>query len=172
MPTRIYKDRVEIEETAPYIQLKETTTNTIVQIKNVAGKLATDDGSGNKVISFNCAGPQMETKTVAADSTGVKASSAKFKLNTKYLKSLLLRASVSSIPSDATVRVEVYDATSGTVLGYVEFAGATGEKSAEITSGYSDGDLIQIRINVTVASATAGSTATVDYAIVELNYEI
>jgi len=114
---------------------------------------------------------QIETKTgLAADSTGVKASSPKFKINSSLKTKLILRASISAIPSDATVRVEVYDVTKDTVLGYVEFAGATGENETEITTGYDNGDLIQIRVNVTTASATSGATFDLDYAILEIEH--
>ena len=110
--------------------------------------------------------------TVAADSTGVKHESAKAKIVARHLKKLRIRAKCSSIPSDATVRVEVYDYTKATVLGYVEFAGAAGESEAEITTGWADGDLVGVRVSVTVASATAGATATIDWAILEAEYGI
>lgn len=124
-------------------------------------------------IYFRVTLAQLEAKTgLAADATGVKASSPRAKVSARHLKKLVVRASISSIPTDATVRVEVYDATKATVLGYVEFAGATGESEAAITSGWSDGDLIQLRVNVVTASATAGATFDLDYAILEAEYGV
>ena len=110
--------------------------------------------------------------SVAADSTGVKFESAKVKTSARHLKKLRVRAKVSDIPSDATIRIEIYDYTAGTVLGYVEFSGSTGESEAEVTSGWTDGNLIGLRVNVTTASATSGATATIDYVILEAEYGI
>ncbi len=131
------------------------------------------DHIGENEIYWRTTLAQVEAKSgLAADATGVKASSPKAKVSSRHLKKLVVRASISAIPTDATVRVEVYNATTGSVIGYVEFAGATGESEAEVTTGWSDGDLIQLRVNVTTASATAGATFDLDYAILEAEYGV
>ena len=90
---------------------------------------------------------QIEKKTgLAADSTGVKAYSGQTKLLTKHLKVLRVRASIEAIP--------------------------TGVSEAEITTGFDDGDLVYLRVNVTVASATAGATFDLGWAVLEADYKI
>jgi len=116
---------------------------------------------------------QIESKTgLAADTTGVKASSPKTAIIAKHLKAIRVRASVTAIPADATVRVEIYNETKATVLGYAEFAGAAGETAAEVTSGWSDGDIVYLRVNVVTASATAGATFDLGYATLEADYGV
>jgi len=162
-----------IRGSKPYVDLEDTDTAKKVRVQNDAGAVKiVDPSTGNALMSWKATLAQIEKKTgLAADSTGVKASSPRAKLNATLLKKLIVRATISSIPSDATVRVEVYDVTKGSVLGYVEFAGATGtDQETEITSGWDDGDLVEIRVNVTTASGTSGATFDLDYAILEAEY--
>jgi len=133
----------------------------------------TPEKFATNAVYFRILASQIEKKTgLAADSTGVKAESPKFKFSSKHVKKLIVRAKVPSIPSDATVRVEVYDYTTDSVLGYVEFTGAAGESEAEVTSLPSDGDYIALRVNVTTASATSGATFDLDYASLMVDYGI
>ena len=163
----------EIKGSKPYVRLNDTDSAKKIDIKNDAGMVKiTDPDTGNAVLKWKATLAQIEKKTgLVADSTGVKVESPRHKLLATYLKKLIVRATISSIPSDATVRIEVYDITKGSVLGYVEFAGSTDtDKETEITSGWNDEDLIEIRANVTTASGTSGATFDLDYAILEAEY--
>ena len=56
---------------------------------------------------------QIEAKSgLAADSTGVKTTSPRFKFSSKHVKQLILRSSITSIPSDATVSCLLYTSPS------------------------------------------------------------
>ena len=107
---------------------------------------------------------------LAADSTGVKYTSGKFKISKNGLKSVVIRASWSASHTDSVTAIELYDENAGAVRGSI--SGNTGtdvEASVDVAS-LVDGNLHSLRINVTTASATAGATTDVDYAILELTY--
>jgi len=128
---------------------------------------------GTNEIYVRATAAQIEKKTgLAADSTGVKASSPRFKFSSKGAKQLILRSSISSIPSDATVRVGVYNVTKGAYVFYRDYAGATGENEDTQTdlSGIDDGDVLEIRVEVTTASGTSGATFDLDYASLMVDY--
>jgi len=117
----------------------------------------------------------VDNKTgLPADSTGVKVGSNRFKFSRDFTKKLILRASVTSIPSDAVVHIEAYNYTKASVIDYIEFAGATGEGEKEITdlSGVDDGDVIGIRANVVTASATSGAVFDLAYASLMIDYGV
>ena len=144
-----------------------------VKNEDIEGGISFDKLASN-TIYIRVLGLQLESKSgLAADSTGVKASSPVFKVSGKHLKALVLRASITSIPSDAVVRVKVYNVSAGADVGYVEFSGATGEDEVTITSGLpSDGDLIRIDVEVTTASGTAGATFDLGYATLMIDYGV
>jgi len=108
---------------------------------------------------------------LAADSTGVKFTSVvKHKLNARHLKKIRIRASWTASDTDSVTKVAVVGSTSGEI---VSVSGNTGtDEEAEATSGWTDGEYIYIQVEVTTASATAGATTDLTYAIVELEYGV
>ena len=117
---------------------------------------------------------QIEAKTgLPADSTGVKAASPRFTFSAKGVKALRLRSSITAIPSDATVRVGVYNVTAGAYVFYRDYAGTTGEYEDVYTGTMpSDGDVLEIRVEVITASGTSGATFDLGYAslMVDIGY--
>jgi len=103
-------------------------------------------------------------ETVSIDSTGLKKNSGHFTLTSemvKHLKEAYLESYADDpTATDATVRVELYNVTDGSVVTYVEYAGEGGYK---ISSDIADtlktltGKLLSGRIYVTAASATTGA---------------
>ena len=114
------------------------------------------------------------TPALAADSTGVKTSSPRFKFSARHVKQLILRSQVTSIPSDATVRVGVYNVTKDTYVLYRDYAGAAGENEDTLTdlSGIGDGDVLEIRVEVITASGTSESTFDLGYATLMIDYGV
>ena len=117
---------------------------------------------------------QIEAKTgLPADSTGVKAVSPRFTFSAKGVKALRLRSSITAIPGDATVRVGVYNVSTGSYLFYRDYEGATGEYEDVYTGTMpSDGDVLEIRVEVITASGTSGATFDLGYAslMVDIGY--
>jgi len=107
---------------------------------------------------------------LAADSTGVKYASGKFKIDTNGLKSATIRATWTASATDSVTAIELYDETVAAIRGSV--SGNTGaDTEASVTAGnIVDENLHSLRVNVTTASATAGATTAVTYAILELKY--
>jgi len=111
------------------------------------------------------------TLTLTADSTGVKAY-VRFRFSAKHVKQLILRTAVDSIPSDATVRVGLYNVTTGSWISYRDYSGAAGENEDTITTLPSDGDILELRAEVTAASTTSGATFTLGYAALMVDYGV
>jgi len=109
---------------------------------------------------------------LAADSTGVKYEGPRFKINTRHLKSAVLRATWSASHSDSVTAIELYDVTDGAVRGSLSGNADTDAETSIDVSALVDGNLHELRVNVTTASATSGATTDVDYAILELTYGI
>ena len=175
MPTRIFRDRVEIEENNPRIYLTDKATNTSIYIENNGGNLRIyDPATGTAKLRFTALLTQIETKNgLPADSTGTKAYSPIVRVSGSHIKSLVLRVTIPNIPADATVTVSIYNVTQGTTITSITASGAP-VLGAEATAstGFSDGDLIQILVDVTTASATQGATFNLDFAVVEANHEV
>ena len=144
---------------------------TVTNPKVATGTLTADRFKSNEIYvrALAC---QIETKTgLPADSTGVKARSPRFKFSAKGVKQLILRSSITSIPSDATVRVGVYNVTKGAYVFYRDYEGATGENEDVYTGTMpDDGDVLEIRVEVTTASATSGATFDLDYVSLMVDY--
>ena len=115
---------------------------------------------------------QLETKAgLAADSVGVKATSPRFTFSAAGVKAIRLRSQITAIPADATVRIGVYNVTAGAYVVYRDYAGATGEYEDVVTTGFpADGDVLEIRVEVITASATAGATFDLGYVSVMIDY--
>jgi len=108
---------------------------------------------------------------LAADSTGVKFTSVvKLKINARHLKKMRIRATWTASATDSVTRIRVKGSVSGEILGVEGNTGTDAE--AEATSGWTDGEYIQVELEVTTASATAGATTDLRYAIVELEYGV
>lgn len=113
--------------------------------------------------------PDSNQSNLAADSTGVKwTSNFKFKVDPQNLKSAVIRATWTASDTDSVTAVEVYDEGAATVLGSV--SGNTGTDAEGTISGFTTGNLITVRLNVTTASATAGATTSLNYVVIELTY--
>ena len=116
---------------------------------------------------------------VPIDSTGVKEDCGHFELPgeaVKHLSSAYLEAAAAS-PSatDASVDVELYNASDGAVVAKVTFSGEGGfKKSGDIASDLKalGGKVLSGRINVTTASATSGATQTFQSIVLVLIYDL
>jgi hypothetical protein len=108
---------------------------------------------------------------LAADSVGVKfASEIRYAIRAKHLKKLTIRATWTATHPDSVTKIKVIGSISGEV---VSMAGNTGTHAGVyVTTGWTDGEFIHIEVEVTVASATAGATTDLVYAIIELEYGI
>ena len=110
---------------------------------------------------------------LAADSTGVKASSPRFKFSSKHVKQLILRSKIDSIPGDATVRIGIYNVTADAYVVYRDYASVAGENEDVYTGEMpGDGDILEIRVEVTAASGTGGATFDLGYAILMIDYGV
>ena len=107
---------------------------------------------------------------LAADSTGVKYTSGKIKIDTNGLKSAKIRATWSASATDSVTAIELYDETAAVVRGSVSGNAGTDVESSDLSGVIVSGNLHSLRVNVTTASATSGATTDVTYAILELQY--
>ena len=109
-------------------------------------------------------------QSMSADSTGVKFTSVvKTKVDARYLKKIRLRASWTASNTDSVTEVRLIGTTTGTIA---SVSGNTGtDEEAEGTT-FTDNELVYIEVAVTTASATAGATTTLTYAIIEFIYEM
>lgn len=141
MGSKIKRYHVE-KHAVEYTDLVENTIQIAIPIHLLAGQLS-----------------------IPIDSTGIKNIVGHFKLTSemvKHLKEAYL-TSTADAPSatDATVHVELYNVTDGSVVAYVEYAGEGGTKvSSDIASTLKTlaGKWFNARLNVTTASATTGAT--------------
>ena len=139
-----------VDGSTPYTKLQTDTIKIVIPIPGIPVKQA----------------------GLAADSTGVKYEGFRFKIYTRHLKSAVLRATWTASATDSVTAIELYDVTAGAVRGSVSGnAGTDAEASIDITA-LVDGNLHELRVNVTTASATTGATTDVVYAILELTYGV
>jgi len=109
---------------------------------------------------------------LAADSVGTKYSSGMFKIDTDGLKSCTIRTTWTASHADSVTAIELYDETAGVIRGSVSGnAGIDVEGTVDVAT-IVDGNLHSLWVSVTTASATAGATTDVIYAILELTYGI
>ena len=114
-------------------------------------------------------------KGLPADTAGTVLTSAPFVFRSKGAKSLILATSISSIPTDATIEIAIYNNTQASLITSKSYAGTTGSSVdtfdiSTLAKPPNDGDLIVLQVNVTTASATAGSTFDLDYAVLQIDY--
>ncbi len=88
------------------------------------------------------------------------------------MKSAVLRATWSASETDSVTAIELYDVTAGAVRGSLSGNADTDAETSIDVSALVDGNLHELRVNVTTASATSGATTDVKYAILELTYGI
>lgn len=69
----------------------------------------------------------------------------------------------------ATVRVGIYNVTTGAYVCYIDFT-AAGESEVEATSLPSDGDILELRIEC--ITATTGGTFDLNYALAYVDYGV
>jgi len=108
---------------------------------------------------------------LAADSTGTKFTSVvRYKIKAKNLKKITLRATWTASHTDSITRIRLVGTVSWEI---VTVSGNTGTHTeATATAGWTDGEYIYVEVAVTTASATAGATTDLIYAIVELEYGV
>ena len=107
---------------------------------------------------------------LAADSTGAKfTSSVRIRVDGRYLKKIRLRASWTASHTDSVTEVRVVGSTTGTIA---SVSGNTGSNEEAEGTDFSDGELVYIEVAVTTASATAGATTDLIYALLEFIYEM
>lgn len=128
-----------------------------------------EDGTIKEVVPVHI--PDSEQAGLAADSTGVKYTSDFVQqLNPQNLNSATLRASWTASQTDSVTAIEVYDEAAGSVLGSI--SGNTGTDTEGSISGFTAGNSVVVRANVTTASATSGATTDVVYIVLELTYAV
>jgi len=140
-------------------------------LKKVPLGLVYEDIASNQIYIRVTAANIPSTAGLAADTTGVKAY-VRFKFSSKHVKQLILRSKIDSIPSDATVRVGVYNVTKAAYVVSRDYSGATGENEDTTTTLPDDGDILELRVEVTTASATAGNTFDLGYATLMIDYGV
>jgi len=107
--------------------------------------------------------PEGAQTGLAADSTGIKYTSQRYRLLDAELVSGIqtayIEASKTSSAGDETVTVELYDETVGSVVGSITITGASNYTRGPINIGTArQGNQVSVRWNVTSASATSGAT--------------
>lgn len=108
---------------------------------------------------------------LASDTTGVKwTSNFVHQIDPQNLDSAVIRASWTASQTDSTTAIEVYDQSAATVLGSA--TGNTGTDSEGSVSGFTAGNPVVARANVTTASSTSGATTDLVYAVLELSYGV
>jgi len=107
-------------------------------------------------------------QSYAVDATGTKFTGS-YRLRVtdefkKHLKAAYLQADASSDVTDATIRIHVVDASSGSSVAYLEISSGSGfTESDDISSVLEAGKDYYIQIEVVTASATSGATATTHF---------
>lgn len=163
-----------VNKDTPAVTLAGTETGAkTLSLKESAGVAQVyDEGAGARVsLPLSETPPDLPQSGLAADATGVKWTSVqKLKIDPSRVKSVTLRATWAATDTDSVTAIEVYDETATSVLGSV--SGNTGTNSEGAISGFTAGNIVTLRANVTTLSATTGATTDVDYCLLELDLEI
>ena len=153
--------------------LRYSSTNDTIVISDEVNDVDLFSLKRNSIVGYTVpVAPQdcINQTGLAADSTGVKFTSVvRTKVDARYLKKIRLRASWTASHTDSVTEVRVVGTTTGTIA---SVSGNTGsDEEAEGTS-FSDGELVYVEVAVTTASATAGATTDLTYAVIEFVYEM
>jgi len=111
-----------------------------------------------------------ERTGLAADSTGVKYEGPRIKLDKTQIKAITLRATWTASHTDSVTAIELYDVSAGKVIAKVDGNTGTDVEASVDLGNVTTGNLVEIRVNVTTASGTAGATTDVKYALLEIDY--
>lgn len=183
--TSIRDDKVHVTASTPKLQLEGTEASAQnLSIRENAGAIELYDEAGAAVASswdFNPGIQESDFATdalanwphmnllpegaqtgLAADSTGVKYSGEFYvQLDTNMLKNadaVYLEAATNSSSGSETVTVELYDTVNAVVDDSFTISGGSNRaRSADISASLTEGDVYQVRFNVTTAAAS-GST--------------
>jgi len=99
---------------------------------------------------------------IDAATTGVKVSAVRIPFSSKHVDKLVLLCECAAITAGATVRVGIYNVTAGAYVCYNDFTAADEAEVTAVTLP-SDGDVLELRIECTVA--VAGGTFDLNYAL-------
>ena len=115
-----------------------------------------------------------DAKTVDISSTGVKWTSARFKITPKaHVKDIVLRTSFSAGATDYTLAIYLRDVSTGNKIVEVsgnELTDAEASAAAQGTLGnLPDDGLVEVAVECTAASSSA-SSCTVKYIVLEIVY--
>lgn len=174
---------LSIRENAGVIEIYDEGTGTVVltieshQARHASGgadeiagiakaQLAADTIQWGSQIPIIAESPQAG---LAADSTGVKWTSIDLVFlaaEIASLKGAYVEASWTASATDSVTAIELYDATAAAVLASV--SGNTGTNSRSTAGTITAGNVLNVRVNVTTASATTGATTDVSKAVLVL----
>ena len=173
-------DKVHVSAATPKLRLEGTETGAAdLSIRENAGVLEVYDETAAVVKGtlrpltnlVPILIPDSHQSGLTAASTGVKWTSYfKFTVDTQNLISATLRATWTASATDSVTAIEVYDGTGAAVLGSV--SGNAGTDATASITGFTTGNLLQVRLNVTTASATSGATTSLTYAVLEVKYGV
>ncbi|KXA93022.1 hypothetical protein AKJ64_01595 [candidate division MSBL1 archaeon SCGC-AAA259E17] len=107
---------------------------------------------------------------LVADTTGVKFNSNAVTLPSSGYASIAIEGTWTASQTDSVTAIELYDQTAGAVL-----ASVSGNMGTNVKSGYASftaGNTVNVRVNVTTASATGGATTDCYEAVVYLRYDL
>ena len=181
--TEVGASNLSIRENAGKVDIYDETTGTIV-MSDILAHAARHAAGGADALS-GIAAAQLATDTIkivvpiaipdsnqadlTAASTGVKwTSNFKVKIDPQNLKSAVIRATWTATNTDSVTAVEVYDETAAAVLGSA--SGNAGTNAEGAVTGFTAGNIVTVRLNVTTASATTTATTSLTYAVLELTY--
>jgi hypothetical protein len=135
----------------------------------LAGLTAAQLAAGTLKVTVPVPIPDSPQVGLAADATGVKWTSVfNLKVDPQNLLSAVIRATWTASATDSVTAIEVYDSVALAVLGSA--SGNTGTDAEGAVTGFTAGNIIVVRLNVTTASATAGATTDLTYAVLELTF--
>lgn len=149
-------DEFELKEEADHVRLTHKPTGAEFRFKNDGALAGAEKGHFDLQPEGIVAGN-------AADVTGVQYTSEMTALVEDGLASaannVYLEAATNSSAGDEEVTVEVYDVDAGAVVASVAITGGGRRvRSADLSDSLTQGNELEVRYNVTTASATSGAT--------------
>ena len=167
-------DTLHISAATPKVQLEGTETGAKnLSLRENAGVIELyDEGAAARVaLPIAIIPPDIPQTGLDATATGVKWTSVvKLKIDPARVNSVTLRATWTASDTDSVTAIEVYDITAAAVLGSV--SGNTGTDVEGTITGFTAGNLVTLRANVTTASAATAASTDVTYCLLELDLEV